>query len=84
VRCRNCGNKANRPRGLCSPCYESREIRARFPSVSPCAYVCGTEFLGRVPLAEEPTAANPGTEEKIRVMTERVRNRQAVFHPQDA
>jgi hypothetical protein len=38
---------------------------------------------GRVPLPE-PTAALPGTPEKVRVLEERARRRQQLFHPDDA
>jgi hypothetical protein len=37
--------------------------------------------LGRLP--QEPTPALPGSEQKIRVMTERAARREQLFHPMD-
>jgi hypothetical protein len=37
-----------------------------------------------LPLAPTPTGAMPGTAEKIEVMTRRVADGQAIFHPRDA
>jgi len=36
-----------------------------------------------VPLPGQPTAALPGTEEKILIMIERAARREQLFHPQD-
>ena len=42
---------------------------------------------GRAPrtgaVSQEPTRALPGTEQKIRVMTERASRREQLFHPED-
>lgn len=40
--------------------------------------------LADPPLAAEPTAASPGSREKIEVMRARAERGEAVFHPQDA
>jgi hypothetical protein len=36
------------------------------------------------PLSPEPTAAEPGTEAKVKVLQERAGHRQQLFHPDDA
>lgn len=86
VRCRHCPTgKACRPRGLCTPCYDTPDIRDQYPTK-------GNKFGRRseaasvtsVRPAESPTRALPRTEGKIAVMAERVRLRQSLFHPDDA
>lgn len=41
------------------------------------------DFEGPSSLPGEPTDALPGSEQKIRVMTERAARREQLFHPQD-
>ena len=41
------------------------------------------EFVGAGTLPGEPTDALPGTEKKIRIMTERVTRHEQLFHPKD-
>jgi hypothetical protein len=41
------------------------------------------EYLGPVSLPGEPTDALPGSEQKIRIMTERATRHEQLFHPQD-
>jgi hypothetical protein len=41
------------------------------------------DLVGPVSLPGEPTDAAPGTEEKIRVLTERAARREQLFHPLD-
>lgn len=83
--CRSCGRlNPSRPRGLCNKCYNSLEVRERFPSL-PSRGSCRGEpdFYGasHVP---EPTVALPGSEEKVLVMIRRCELRQSLFHPRDA
>jgi hypothetical protein len=40
-------------------------------------------FYGPANIPEAPTAAPPGSEEKIRIMTERAARREQLFHPHD-
>jgi hypothetical protein len=82
--CRHCRvGPVSRPRGLCWTCYYREGVRDLYPSTSK----FGRRGLGNFngsgarPL---PTDALPGTEEKVRVLMERVRNRQALSHPEDA
>jgi hypothetical protein len=41
------------------------------------------DVVGPVSLPGEPTDAAPGSEEKIRVLTERASRREELFHPLD-
>jgi hypothetical protein len=41
-------------------------------------------FTGNAPVAPLPTTAAPGTVEKMMVLEERARNKQALWHPLDA
>jgi hypothetical protein len=41
------------------------------------------DLVGPVSLPGEPTEAAPGSEEKIRVLTERASRREQLFHPLD-
>jgi hypothetical protein len=41
------------------------------------------DLVGPVSLPGEPTDAAPGSEEKIRVLTERASRREQLFHPLD-
>lgn len=86
--CKSCKDPlkiVNRPRGLCWRCYYDESIRFNFPPVarsgvaSEFAYLDGDQVVP----AAFPTNAAPGTEEKIRVMIERLSNLQELFHPDD-
>lgn len=82
--CRNCQKvKSNRPRGLCWSCYYTPGVREQYPSTSKFARRGVKDFYGRTQQAE-PTDALPGSEEKIRILMERARLGQTLFHPQDA
>jgi hypothetical protein len=83
--CRNCGRAhATRPRGLCWSCYYTPGVRERFPSTSKFARHGVEDFTGRAALPAAPTAALPGTPEKVAVLEQRARLRQALWHPLDA
>jgi hypothetical protein len=43
----------------------------------------GIECLGPFPLPGEPTDALPGTERKIRILIERARRKEPLFHTLD-
>jgi len=77
-KCRHCADKyVNRPRGLCWRCH--RLYRGLYPSANVAAAVV---FAGRLPAL--PTAAPPGTEEKVRVMEGRVERGEHPHHPLDS
>lgn len=71
-------------RGICWGCYFTPEVRARFPI---------TSKYGRLGIGHnnsvgdgskwEPTAAPPRSEEKIRVMGQRVLGKHPLCHPGD-
>lgn len=83
--CKHCEtNKVNRPRGLCWICYYTPGVRDMYPSTHKFAYR-GLGTRNGTPLpAPVPTAAPPGTPEKMAVLEERMRNNQALWHPLDA
>ena len=82
--CLHCGRVLTlRPRRLCWRCYASEAVRERYP-------VSGSKFnrrgagLGNLSRLATPTAALPGTAEKLAVMAERALAGLALFHPLDA
>jgi hypothetical protein len=82
--CRHCQkSKVNRPRGLCWSCYYQPGVRDLYPSTSKFARRGVGNFTGNAPLPA-PTNALPGTPEKLAVLEERARLKQALFHPDDA
>ena len=84
-RCRHCGaGKVTRPRGLCWACYYMPGVREMYPSTSVHAYRGFDDFYGRITLPPFPTAALPGTQEKIAILTQRASLGQELFHPDDA
>lgn len=82
--CRHCKkSKVNRPRGLCWSCYYTDGVKDQYPSTSKYARRGVGNFNGNAPLPE-PTTAPPGTPEKMAVLEERARLKQALWHPLDA
>jgi hypothetical protein len=83
--CRHCGHgPANRPRGLCWTCYYTPGLRDRYPSTSPFARRGIADRNGRMVLPPLPTAARPGSPEKVAVLELRARQHQTLWHPYDA
>ena len=83
--CRHCHNrKPNRPRGLCWTCYYAPGVRDQYPIDSRFATAGVRDFNGRRPLPRRPTNALPGTPEKVKVLCERARLFQTLWHPLDA
>lgn len=86
--CRHCGRaKVNRPRGLCWVCYHS--VREQYPATSKFANrasraIGNTDFYGRFCPAPSPTAALPGSAEKVEAMAERAAQLVSLWHPADA
>jgi hypothetical protein len=82
--CRHCQKvNSNRPRGLCWSCYYTAGVRDLYPSTSKFARR-GVGNGNRGGLTPEPTDALPGTAEKVRVLEERARRGQTLWHPLDA
>jgi hypothetical protein len=98
VTCLHCKRlKPHEGRGLCRTCYSQKSTRALYPlpeydrvSQAKAArerqLALDSEGAGvwRKPLPVEPTAALPGSEEKIRVMGERLAQGLHLHHPGDA
>lgn len=83
--CRHCGTpRPTRPRGLCWGCYYAPGVRELYPSASRYARRGVGNVAGPLPLPPAPTAAAPGTPEKVAVMGQRARDGFALFHPADA
>jgi hypothetical protein len=85
MNCRNCGrDRVNRPRGLCWTCYYTPGVREQYPSTSRFGRRGVREFNGLAALPCRPTAAPPGSPEKVAVLEERAQKGQALWHPADA
>ena len=83
--CRHCSKcKVNRPRGLCWSCYYTPGVKELYPSTSKYARRGVGNFSGNAPLPDAPTTAGPGTPEKLAVLEQRAKMKQALFHPADA
>jgi hypothetical protein len=83
--CRHCHqSKVNRPRGLCWSCYYSPGVREKYPSTSKFARRGVGNFSGAAPAPPCPTAALPGSAEKVAVLEERARMKLSLWHPDDA
>jgi hypothetical protein len=83
--CRHCQRvPSNRPRGLCWSCYYTPGVREQYPSTSKFARRGVRDFNGKVILDEQPTAAPPGSPEKVAVLIERARRGISLWHPADA
>lgn len=83
--CRHCRTgKVNRPKGLCWPCYYTPGVREMYESTSKFARRGVIDFNGLTPDAWKPTSELPGSEGKVRVLIERARSGQSLWHPLDA
>lgn len=83
--CRHCKKvRSNRPRGLCWSCYYKPAVRVLYPSTSKFARRGVGNFCGTAPLPDLPTIAPPGSDAKIRVLSERAAQRRSLWHPDDA
>jgi len=86
--CKHCKKEpATRPRGLCGRCYRDFSIRVKYP-YKPSKHNppgSGQDFNGtsRLKLPDEATETVPGSDERIRVLRERVRKKQNLWHPGD-
>jgi hypothetical protein len=85
MNCRHCGRRAaGRPRGLCWACYQTLDIRGRYPPVSKFGRRGVLDFCGSGKPPELPTRALPGTTEKVAILEQRASRREALWHPHDA
>lgn len=83
--CRHCQKvKSNRPRGLCWSCYYRPGVRDQYPSTSKYARRGVSDFNGQTKVSGEPTAALPGSEDKVAILAERARLGLSLWHPRDA
>lgn len=87
--CLECERPAGtRRRGLCRKCYGIPHVRAMYRSISTggnrALVAAGEDGERRPPLADGPTSALPGSDEKIRVMRKRLAAGRHLHHPQDA
>ena len=82
-KCRHCEQASvNRPRGLCWSCYYTPGVREKYPSTSKYARRGVGNFCGNAAVCE-PTAALPGSPEKLAVLEQRARLRQQLWHALD-
>ena len=84
--CRHCNRReGTRGRGLCFTCFVDSAVRGQYPS--PHA-VNGRRGVGNGNVSARPlpapTAAWPGTPEKLAVMIERAEHGLSLWHPDDA
>ena len=83
--CRHCNKvRSNRPRGLCWSCYYKPGVREQYPSTSKFARRGVCDFNGQTGRAAQPTAAPPGSPEKVEVLAERAPLGLSLWHPHDA
>ena len=82
--CRHCDRaKVARPRGLCWKCYYTPGVRDLYPSTSPFARRGVGNITGVQPLPPLSTDTVPGSAERVAVLEERARLKQALWHPAD-
>lgn len=84
--CRHCcRNRANRPRGLCWPCYYRPGVREHYPPTGDPKWTRrGIGLLLGIRPLPEPTYAAPGSDEKMAVLAGRAGRGEQLFHPDDA
>lgn len=84
MNCRHCKKRrVCKPRGLCQVCYGRTAIRDLHPVGTTRArgdVLCRGDFEGDAEPPTDPTTAPAGSAEKLRVMVERARNKQELFH----
>ena len=84
MRCRHCEQRpVSRPRGLCWKCFARRRIRVRYTPAQRRQSETGLKCRN-APLPPLPTAALPGSPQKVLVMMQRAAAHQQLFHPDDA
>lgn len=84
--CVACGVRpGTRPRGLCCKCHKNVAIRNATPTVKAPSNARGVggNFYRAAPLPTTPTDEPPGSLAKMRVMHERAKRGEQLFHPLD-
>jgi len=82
--CQHCmKRKVNRPRGLCWGCWYTPGVRDLYPSTSKFARQ-GVGVTAPLAGATRPTAAHPGTPEKLEVLEARAGRGEALWHAGDS
>ena len=85
VTCRHCGARsARKPRGLCGPCYDDKEVRSRYPKYSSSNWRTYASNKNSRTAPPRPTRAIPGSARKIQVMGLRYVKGYQLYHPLDA
>jgi len=69
---------------LCWTCYQTLDIRSRYPTVSKFGRRGVLDFYGSGKLPALPTRAAPGSFEKVAVLEQRASRRETLWHPDDA
>lgn len=83
-KCRHCDRNASRPRQLCWRCYYTPGVKELYPPTSKFAKRgIGNYFDANPDKPKAPTDADPGSIEKIRVMSERAERGESIFHERD-
>lgn len=85
-RCRHCGKykAAFQRKGLCYRCSTTPEIRRQYATASPFGRRGTSEPMEMDrPAPKHPTAAPPGSSDKLRVMVQRAEAGCSLFHPED-
>lgn len=81
--CKNCSLLRRMTcRGLCSPCYRDKAIRAGYPIHESLRQGEGIGEASET--AAAPVDYPPGSPEKIKAMTERAARKEALTHERDA
>ena len=80
-KCRHCTTRpAHKPRGLCGPCYYDPAVRESYGMYAK----RGVGNRNREPASpDEPTAALPGSPEKVVILEERANAGRALWHHGD-
>jgi hypothetical protein len=83
--CRHCHRIAvTRPRGLCWGCYYTPGVREQYPPTSKHGRRgAGAYLAGGFKLPDEPTAAAPGSPEKVAALEARAAVGVALWHPDE-
>lgn len=82
--CRHCRTRIkSRPRGLCHVCFSDEAVRVLYPP-KPGVYLRGRVGLQPPHAWPDPTAAKPGSPDKVAVLEARAAAGQSLWHPADA
>jgi hypothetical protein len=85
ILCRHCKERRKgRTRGLCSRCYEKKEVRSLYPPDDRSVIKGHGHTVAKDLKGWEPTDHLPGTAEKIKVLERRASKGLPLWHPFDA